>query len=160
MVPKSSCVQFGAVSILFCNRSTDAIHLPRDFFAELTFPDRKQRQLRPDSPIYGRVYSRRASPAIIEFTKQSSPILEVEYQALLGADLPPRRYTVDEVTDAVASLHPWLELAECRFAHDERKGNGELHMIIAAASNDVSRLRRGHALLVEQACRGAACFGE
>lgn len=51
----------------------------------------------------------------------SSPIPEVEYQAKLGIDLPPRDkpYTIEEVTDAVESLHPGLELAECRFIHDE-----------------------------------------
>src|SRR5689334_24718241 len=66
-----------------------------------------QRQLRTDSPIYGRVYARVESPASVEFAKQCSPIPEVEYQALLGADLPPRAkpYTVDEVTEAVAALH-------------------------------------------------------
>jgi 2-keto-4-pentenoate hydratase len=81
-----------------------------------------QRQLRTDSPIYGRVYSRMSSPASVEFARQCSPIPEVEYQALLGADLAPRSkpYTVGEVTEAVASLHPGLELAECRFVHDER----------------------------------------
>ena len=38
----------------------------------------------------------------------------------LGSDLPARRepYTVEEVAEAVASLHPGLELAECRFMHD------------------------------------------
>ena len=52
--------------------------------------------------------------------KLASPIPEVEYQARLGTDLPPRDkpYTEEEVTDAVASLHPGLELAECRFIHD------------------------------------------
>ena len=41
--------------------------------------------------------------------------------ARLGDDLPPRTvpYTVEEVTEGVASLHPGLELAECRFIHDE-----------------------------------------
>ena len=82
-----------------------------------------QRQLRTDSPIYGRVYcDQDASPLSVERAKQCSPIPEVEYQAVLGADLPPRDkpYSVEEVTDAVASLHPGLELAECRFVHDAR----------------------------------------
>jgi hypothetical protein len=34
MVPTPSCVQFGAVSTLFCNRTTGAIHMHRDFFPE------------------------------------------------------------------------------------------------------------------------------
>ena len=83
-----------------------------------------QRALRADSPIYGRVYapSIRASPDTVEQATLCSPIPEVEYQARLGADLPPRSkpYTVEEVTDAVASLHPGIEIAECRFIHDEK----------------------------------------
>ena len=81
-----------------------------------------QRELRTDSPIYGRVYAPGIHPApvSVEHVKQCSPIPEVEYQARLGADLPPRDrpYTVADVTDAVATLHPGIELAECRFIHD------------------------------------------
>lgn len=80
-----------------------------------------QRQLRTDSPIYGRVYGAlKSSPATVQHAKQCSPIPEVEYQARLGADLPPRArpYTLEEVSEAVASLHPGIELAECRFVHD------------------------------------------
>ena len=38
----------------------------------------------------------------------------------MGADLPARAsaYVLDEVADAVASVHPGIELAECRFIHD------------------------------------------
>jgi 2-keto-4-pentenoate hydratase len=79
-----------------------------------------QKQLRTDSPIYGRVYATTTPPCSVERARQCSPIPELEYQAVLGADLPPRDkpYGVEEVTDAVASLHPGLELAECRFVHD------------------------------------------
>jgi 2-keto-4-pentenoate hydratase len=81
-----------------------------------------QKALRTDSPIYGRVFAPmvKASPVTVARAKLCSPIPEVEYQARMGADLPPRAkpYTVAEVTDAVASLHPGLELAECRFIHD------------------------------------------
>ncbi|QOZ44674.1 hydratase [Bradyrhizobium sp. CCBAU 53340] len=81
-----------------------------------------QRELRTDSPIYGRVYAPlvKESPVTVEHTRQCSPIPEVEYQAVLGADLPPRDtpYNLAEVRDAVVSLHPGVELAECRFVHD------------------------------------------
>ena len=81
-----------------------------------------QRELRTDSPIYGRVYAPlvQESPVTVEHARQCSPIPEVEYQAVLGADLPPRDtpYNLAEVRDAVASLHPGVELAECRFVHD------------------------------------------
>jgi len=79
-----------------------------------------QQALRTDSPIYGRVYFVKETPVTVVRARLASPIPEVEYQAKLGADLPPRDkpYTIEEVTDAVASLHPGLELAECRFIHD------------------------------------------
>ena len=81
-----------------------------------------QKALRTDSPIYGRVFSQfvKPSPVTVVHAELASPIPEVEYQARLGTDLPPRTkpYGVEEVTNAVASLHPGLELAECRFAHD------------------------------------------
>lgn len=79
-----------------------------------------QKALRTDSPIYGRVFFARETPATFVHAKLASPIPEVEYQAKLGIDLPPRDkpYGIDEVTEAVESLHPGLELAECRFVHD------------------------------------------
>ena len=81
-----------------------------------------QREIRTDSPIYGRVFAPMimTSPASVEHARLCSPIPEVEYQARLGTDLPPRErpYTIEEVTDAVASLHTGIELAECRFIHD------------------------------------------
>lgn len=84
------------------------------------FKEEMQRELRTDSPIYGRTFFVKETPVTVVHTKLASPIPEVEYQAKLGADLPPRAkpYSRDEVTEAVASLHPGLELAECRFIHD------------------------------------------
>lgn len=80
-----------------------------------------QRQLRTDSPIYGRTFFLQPTPYAVVRAELASPIPEVEYQAKLGIDLPPREkpYTAAEVTDAVESLHPGLELAECRFIHDQ-----------------------------------------
>ena len=79
-----------------------------------------QKALRTDSPIYGRVFFIEPTPFTVRHAELASPNPEVEYQAKFGTDLPPRDkpYTVEEVTDAVASLHPGLELAECRFIHD------------------------------------------
>ena len=83
-----------------------------------------QRALRSDSPIYGRVYApnARPSPVTVENATLCSPIREVEYQACLGADLPPRRkpYVIEEMAEAVTSLHPGIEVAECRFTHDDK----------------------------------------
>ena len=79
-----------------------------------------QQALRTDAPIYGRVFFLQETPATVVHAKLASPIPEVEFQARLGIDLPPREkpYGIEEVTEAVASLHPGLELAECRFTHD------------------------------------------
>lgn len=79
-----------------------------------------QQQLRTDSPIYGRTFFVKETPVTVVYATLASPIPEVEYQARLGTDLPPRAkpYSQEEVTEAVASLHPGLELAECRFIHD------------------------------------------
>jgi 2-keto-4-pentenoate hydratase len=81
-----------------------------------------QQALRTDSPIYGRVFAPliKLSPATFERARLASPIPEVEYVARLGADLPPRAtpYSVEEVEQTVASLHPGIEMAECRFIHD------------------------------------------
>ncbi len=84
------------------------------------FKEEMQKALRTDAPIYGRTFSVKPSPLSVAHAKLASPIPEVEYQAKLGADLPPRArpYSVEEVTEAVASLHPGIELAECRFVHD------------------------------------------
>ncbi|MFO1163016.1 MAG: hydratase [Reyranellaceae bacterium] len=86
------------------------------------FKEQMQRELRAEAPIYGRVFAPLVKPAPVTFerAKLASPIPEVEYQAKLGADLPVRDkpYTVEEVGEAVVSLHPGIEMAECRFIHD------------------------------------------
>lgn len=83
-----------------------------------------QRALRTSAPIYGRVLGDRiiTSPYTVEHAPLCSPIPEVEFQVRLAKDLPVRGklYEQDEVADAVGSVHPGIELAECRFIHDER----------------------------------------
>jgi 2-keto-4-pentenoate hydratase len=83
-----------------------------------------QRALKTDRPIYGPVYTRfiRRSPASMSLHKLLNPVVEMEYVAKLGTDLPAQSqlYTQQEVADAVTSLHPGLEIAECRFKRDER----------------------------------------
>jgi 2-oxo-hept-3-ene-1,7-dioate hydratase len=82
-----------------------------------------QRALRTDRPMYGRVYAQfiRPSPATFKWSALLRPLPEVEYAAILGRDLPPRAqpYSQDEVAEAVASVHPGMEIAECRFAQDD-----------------------------------------
>ncbi len=82
-----------------------------------------QQALRSDAPIYGRVFAPNVveTPYSVRHAGLCSPIPEVEYQVLLSKDLPPRKtpYEHDEIIDAIASIHPGIELAECRFIHDE-----------------------------------------
>ncbi|NBT41847.1 MAG: hydratase [Alphaproteobacteria bacterium] len=84
---------------------------------------RIQAQLRTDSPIYGRVFSGKIlhSPVTVEYSKQCSPIPEPEYMVLLGSDLPSRStpYSRAEIIKSVDAIHIGMELAECRFVHDE-----------------------------------------
>lgn len=87
------------------------------------FKEELQKQLRTDAPIYGRVFAPliQPSPVTRVHAECASPIPEVEFEVVLARDLPVRDepYTVEEVSDAVASIHPGIELAECRFIHDD-----------------------------------------
>lgn len=87
------------------------------------FKAEMQAALRTDAPIYGRVFKPfvATSPHTVEHATQSSPIPEAEFVARLGQDLPPREapYGDAEVAGAIATMHPGIELAECRFIHDD-----------------------------------------
>jgi 2-keto-4-pentenoate hydratase len=82
-----------------------------------------QRMLRSNAPTYGPLFERfvGASPAVLSFPTLLNPLVEIEYVAKLGRSLPPREnaYLFDEVSEAVASLHPALEIAETRYRHDK-----------------------------------------
>lgn len=108
-----------------------------------------QRRLRTNSPIYGRVFSQfiHESPAAFETARLSHPIAECEYIVRLATDLPARDapYGRDEVETAVASVHPGVEVAECRFAHDDRfpplpailaDGSGSGSLVLGPAIED------------------------
>ena len=81
-----------------------------------------QQRLRAEEPIFGRVFSPflLRSGVTLPHGELLHPIVECEYAVRLGEDLPPRDepYTEDEVADAVAAIHPAIEVAECRFVHD------------------------------------------
>jgi 2-keto-4-pentenoate hydratase len=103
--------------------------------------------LRSPLPIYGRVFADdiQRSPLTVVHASLSSPIPEVEYQVRLGADLPARTkpYVEEEVAAAVASIHPGIELAECRFVHD---ANFPLLSAILADGSGAARLVYGPAI--------------
>jgi 2-keto-4-pentenoate hydratase len=88
------------------------------------FKPEMQRRLRAGAPIYGPVYEQHivSSGALLAGRPLLHPLVEVELIAVLRSDLPPRQepYASEEVECAVESLRPGLEIAECRFSHDER----------------------------------------
>ena len=81
-----------------------------------------QQALRTNSPIYGRVFAQcvRIAPATLSMAELVNPIVECEYVVTLARDLPVRErpYSQDEVAEAVASIAPGIEIAQCRFTHD------------------------------------------
>ena len=81
-----------------------------------------QLALRTTSPIYGPVFAPFVyrSPATLTFSSLVHPVAECEYVIELGADLPPRSrpYTQAEARDAVKSISPGMEIAQCRFVAD------------------------------------------
>ncbi|MBS0242605.1 MAG: fumarylacetoacetate hydrolase family protein [Proteobacteria bacterium] len=81
-----------------------------------------QARLRTSEPIYGRTFAKFAvgSPARFSRAKLLDPLIECEFFFRLGKSLPARAtpYARDEVSDAVASVHAGVEVAECRFPLD------------------------------------------
>ncbi len=78
-----------------------------------------QQKLQVSEPIYGRTYRRFAcaSPATFNYADLLDPLVECEFFATLGCDLPARErpWTMPEVVEAVASVHAGIEVAECRY---------------------------------------------
>lgn len=70
-------------------------------------------------PIYGRTFRRFAlpSPARLRHAELLDPLVECEFFATLGRDLPPRgrAWTMAEIVAAVGGVRAGIEVAECRF---------------------------------------------
>lgn len=81
-----------------------------------------QKRLRTDQPIYGRTYMQFevASPVRFRHADLLDPLVECEFFFRLCRSLPSRAapYNMEEVADAVASVHAGIEIAECRFPMD------------------------------------------
>jgi 2-keto-4-pentenoate hydratase len=76
-------------------------------------------KLRIDEPIYGRTYRRFrvASPRRLPHAELLDPLVESEFFITLAKDLPVRDtpWTMDDVRDAIGTVHAGVEVAECRF---------------------------------------------
>jgi 2-keto-4-pentenoate hydratase len=78
-----------------------------------------QRHINVDGPLAGRLLAEKGLPdnATISVAANNMRVAEVEFAFRFGSDLPPqaRLYTVDEVLDAVESLHPAIEIPDSRY---------------------------------------------
>ena len=79
-----------------------------------------QQMLGYGRPFYGRLVegSVHPSPATLDGGRFSMRLLEAEYAFRLARDLPPSGapYSVEAVADAVASVHPAIEIVDSAFA--------------------------------------------
>jgi 2-keto-4-pentenoate hydratase len=80
-----------------------------------------QEMLSVAHPIGGRVFGPfvHRSPAALEGSDFTAPLVEGEFAFTLGADLPARErpYERAEVEAAIASVHPAIEIVDTRFAN-------------------------------------------
>jgi len=76
-------------------------------------------KLRTDGPIMGRTFRRfrYESPARLRHAELLDPLVECEFFCTLGRDLSARDrpWSMEEVREAVATVHAGIEVAECRF---------------------------------------------
>src|ERR1700688_349311 len=79
-----------------------------------------QRHINVDGPMAGRVLSQTVLPdgGTASMTGNEMRVAEPEFAFRMAADLPPRLspYSVRQVLDAVATLHPAIEIPDSRFA--------------------------------------------
>ncbi len=89
-----------------------------------------QRHIGVDGPMAGRLLAPRTLPSGSEVSLGGNlmRVAEPEFAFTFGRDLAPRapRYTTDEVLDAVASLHPAIEVPDSRYADFVRAGEAQL----------------------------------
>jgi 2-keto-4-pentenoate hydratase len=78
-----------------------------------------QRHINVDGPLAGRLFRERIFEpgAEVPLRGNSMRVAEAEFAFRMAIDLPPRReaYTVAEVLEAVATLHPAIEIPDSRF---------------------------------------------
>ena len=96
-----------------------------------------QQHIRVDGPIAGCLLSARAleGGARISLAGNHMKVAEAEFAFRMGTHLPKRAesYSVAEVLDAVASLHPAIEVPDSRYNDFTRVGAAQLIADIACA---------------------------
>lgn len=94
-----------------------------------------------DGPLAGRLYAGRAfrHGAQVPIRASLMRVAEPEFAFVLGRDLLPRTspYSVDEVLDAVAGLHPSIEVPDSRYRDFAHVGAAQLIADNACANHFV-----------------------
>ncbi len=89
-----------------------------------------QRHIGVDGPLAGRILAERviADGGACSLGNNLMRVAELEFAFRMARDLPPRDqpYSQDDVLDAMASLHPAIEIPDSRFLHFERVGLAQL----------------------------------
>jgi len=79
-----------------------------------------QKHINVDGPMAGRILSQTVLPdgGTASMAGNEMRVAEPEFAFRMAADLPPRssHYSVQQVLDAVATLHPAIEIPDSRFA--------------------------------------------
>ncbi len=105
-----------------------------------------QKHIGVDGPMAGRILTERCFPsgARIVLGTNLMRVAEIEFGFRMGRDLRPRAtpYTMDEVLDAVASLHPMIEIPDSRYEDFVHVGAPQLiadnacaHWLVAGAAS-------------------------
>lgn len=97
-----------------------------------------QKHIGVDGPLAGRLLENRAfrSGASVPMVNNLMKVAEAEFAFCMARDLPPRAcaYTMAEVLDAVASLHPAIEIPDSRYRDFAKVGAAQLIADNACAS--------------------------
>ncbi len=97
-----------------------------------------QKHIGVDGPLAGRLLENRAfqSGASVAMVNNLMMVAEAEFAFCMARDLPPRAsaYSMEEVLDAVASLHPAIEIPDSRYRDFAKVGAAQLIADNACAS--------------------------
>jgi 2-keto-4-pentenoate hydratase len=89
-----------------------------------------QKHIGVDGPLAGRIFRERVFPsgAAVPFGANRMAVAEIEFAFRFGRDLAPAALprSVDVVLDAVATLHPSIEVPDSRFADFVTAGGPQL----------------------------------
>jgi len=97
-----------------------------------------QKHIGVDGPLAGRLLGERVfdSGANVSLANNIMNVIEAEFAFRMARDLPPRSapYSIDEVIDAVESMHPAIEIPDSRYREFVTVGAAQLIADNACAS--------------------------